>query len=342
MLEYDIIYSLRLEAHPTKNPFFYRRYIMYTHFSIELEIASMIADTTIAHLTNAQVTYLSKIMEQLPEPARNIIYSKANGNVPADHYVSVHKLHLEDSLNIARELIDLDVLTISSQPISKVLEMANGDTAKSYDEIVKAICEDRINKLRDPYICNEAYHTLRDEVNKECSLALYDCHKLLASEAYTGELASFRKAITSKFTPREWDSKPTNYANAIKMIKDIAEADAEGDEHYAKVVETTIGAFYRKLFGMLTYQTKLTARKLILFKELPVYANIKDIGWALNIDPIGLEDDFPIANEHCRRDLLSLDFRTMSNLTNPVAKMILEPHTELYQKVEQALKFALG
>ena len=310
------------------------------NFSTELEIASMIAGTKITHLTPDQATYLDKALLQLPKKRLNVIYAQANGEVPSDAYASIHAQNLERTLKDARNLVDISVLTISSQTIDKLIEMANGTAADSYDSMVKKICENRISQFRDPYLCRDTtFHAFRENVGEQCSLALYDCDILLAEEAYTGELSSFRQAITKKFTPRSWDTQQTGYLEAINKIVDIAKADAENDKHYSEVVEKTIVVFQKALSEALIADP-LVARKHILFDWLPVYADIKDIGWALNCDWIGLEREIPIACASCRRDLLNLGFRTMSNLkTGNVAEKLYKYH-DLRHKVQQTLKRA--
>jgi hypothetical protein len=265
--------------------------------------------------------------------------SKANGEMPSDAYAGIHKQRLERALKDARDLIDVKVLTIATMPISELLEMADSDSTKSYDEIVKAICEDRAKKLRDPYACYDTtYHAFRDEVGEQASLALYDCERLLAEEAYTGELASYRKAVTSEFRPRCWDTYESNYIEAINTIADIARKNAKDDKHYAEVVESTILA-YQKALSESKYAKALTARRYILFEQLPIYADIREIGWALNDDWISLESDIPIASPDCRKDLINLGFRTMKDLTDPSVTKKLEPHASLREKVNQTVDY---
>lgn len=314
--------------------------------SIENDIASMIAGKSITHLTPDQATYLNTAIQHLPKKRLDAIYNRANGEVPNDAFVDVYEDILQRALKDARELIDVDILTISSQPISKVLEMANGDATKSYDDILRAICEDRILKLRDPYVCRDTtFHAFRDETGAQCSLALYDCDKLLSEEAFTGELASFREALVNQFKFRSWDAQPASYLEAINKIVRIAKADAKDDKHYSEVVEKTIVVFQKALSEALIADP-LVARKHILFKQLPIHASAEEIGWAMNTtwiaDKESIKSLLPIVEFDCCRGLLCLGFRTMGDLTDPVAKKKLEKHPELRKKVEQSIRTALG
>jgi hypothetical protein len=237
-------------------------------------------------------------------------------------------------------------------PISKLIALADADTSESYEKIVEKICTKAGEKFLDPNICNEI--TLRDfrheDVTEEASLAIYDCDQMLSQIAYAGELASFRKAITTRFPTKFSFSKPAiaGYAEAIDRIIYITAQDAFTNHHYSKAIRYTIISFAKRLQketrSNVDDNTRdnsdiMRARKRILFEILPIDASIQDIGWAINEDWVGLDEHIKFANSSIRRSLLNLGYRKMADLiNNPVDAK----HAQLKQIVEESLKYIFG
>ena len=322
---------------------------------IDLDIASKLVGSEVTTLTAAQATYLRRGFEQLPKWQQNIINQYINNGAWSDEYCELGTERLNKAIEDARSIIDTDILTLGEMPISKLIALADADTSESYEKIVEKICTKAGEKFLDPNICNEI--TLRDfrheEVTEEASLAIYDCDQMLSQIAYAGELASFRKAITTSFPTKFSFNKPAiaGYAEAIDRIIYIAAQDAFTNHHYGKAIRYTIISFAKRLQKGARSNADddasknssnsdiMQARKRILFEILPIDASIQDIGWAINEDWVGLDEHIKFANSSIRRSLLNLGYRKMADLiNNPVDAK----HAQLKQIVEESLKYIFG
>ena len=283
---------------------------MFIATDIHADLAGTISGATIRRLGEAQSNYLVSCLYQLPKWVQETLINHAEGKIPSDAYVHIYGQRLEEAINIAKSLIDVDILTASSKPLSKLLAKVNGGTELSYDEILSRICREKLEVLKTPDLeIAKKFHDHIKQKGGEFELALLDCEKLLSQAAYGYEMAEFYEVALKLFFHQEDESE---YCQVVSKLYEALRKRTYG-QHFAQTIEETLAGYVSYLEESRS-DDMMHSRAYYLFNELPIDASIEDIAWALNIPASEVEEKIPTAKRNRVEQLLYLGYTEMYEL----------------------------